>query len=37
MAWDSIVTINAGKRSGDIVLTNLDFDSFITNYLLKTG
>lgn len=37
MAWDSIVTINAGTRSGAIVLTDLSFDSFITNYLLKTG
>lgn len=36
MAWDSIVTINAGTRSGAIVLTDLAFDSFITNCLLKT-
>lgn len=37
MAWDSIVTINTGTRSGATVLTDLAFDSFITNCLLKMG
>ncbi len=37
MAWDSIVTINAGTRSGAMVFSDLAFDSFITNCLLKMG
>lgn len=35
MAWNSIVTINAGTRPGAIILIDLTFDSFITNYFLK--
>ena len=37
MAWDSIVTINTGTRSGAIVFSDLSLDSFITNCLLKMG
>lgn len=35
MAWNSIVTINAGTRPGAIILIDLTFDSFINNYFLK--
>lgn len=37
MVWNWIVTINAGTRPGAIILIDLTFDSFMTNYFLKMG